>query len=733
MATQSKRLDEQFAFKGGEPIVGNLNKALTAIESRLQGTENKAAEFDSATDRLITVGLARINDYLQPAIDRIAQLFELGFMLAHSATLVALAEGPLSMVVTEGPERDLFVPAPFLVVQRTSDQEDYAIAQFSSYNRVTGIVNMIVLSAFGDLAAHDDWTIICTAGVSEATRQFSLAAQAARDAADADAATVLAAVATALSARDLALTYRDAAAASATSAGTSETNAAASATAAAASAASISPTSFVKRDNSQPHTSVATGVAPVGGSDDTSFPTTAWVRTWGLTLLTDSALTGNPTAATQTAGNNTTRLATTAFVQAAITALINAAPGTLDTLNELAAALGNDANFATTTATSLSNRVRVDAAQSLTTTQQEQARSNIYAAPFDALAFNGMQINGDMAVGQLNVDNAPNLVSGGAYNIVDCWYGSYISATMVVQGSRIAPPGSPSFGGAFRKCAQLKSTTGAALGAGDLVNIRTSIEGLRTSRLAFGAAGAGAVAIGFWVYATISGVLTVSLRNSARNRSYLVNITINSANTWEYKTAVILGDVTGTWLNDTGIGLDLCFCFGGGATWQGTNASWQAGNFIATSATTNFFASNNNVACLTGVTVHPGLEVPSAARSPYLVRPYAENEDLCLRYIEKSYDLGVLPGASVTDGLTAVGYSTAYGNLGFSFKKNKRVAPTMTGYASDGTVAKWKRYNDLTFQNVAFSGVYTKGVRFVSVTGATDIVEGHWVAQADLG
>lgn len=64
--------------------------------------------------------------------------------------------------------------------------------------------------------------------------------------------------------------------------------------------------------------------------------------------LASPALTGNPTAPTQTAGNNSTRLATTAFVQAAVTALIDAAPGALDTLNELAAALGDDPNFATT-------------------------------------------------------------------------------------------------------------------------------------------------------------------------------------------------------------------------------------------------------------------------------------------------------------------------------------------------------------------------------------------------
>ncbi|ENP0210911.1 phage tail protein [Escherichia coli] len=58
--------------------------------------------------------------------------------------------------------------------------------------------------------------------------------------------------------------------------------------------------------------------------------------------------TGTPKAPTPAAGNNTTQLATTAFVQAALTALINGAPATLDTLKEIAAAINNDPKFSTT-------------------------------------------------------------------------------------------------------------------------------------------------------------------------------------------------------------------------------------------------------------------------------------------------------------------------------------------------------------------------------------------------
>lgn len=66
-------------------------------------------------------------------------------------------------------------------------------------------------------------------------------------------------------------------------------------------------------------------------------------------------------------------------ITAALSALTTGAPGALDTLDELAAALGDDANFAATITTALGNRVRADAAQSFTAPQQAQARANIGA------------------------------------------------------------------------------------------------------------------------------------------------------------------------------------------------------------------------------------------------------------------------------------------------------------------------------------------------------------------
>jgi hypothetical protein len=112
------------------------------------------------------------------------------------------------------------------------------------------------------------------------------------------------------------------------------------------------PTGIVKGD---------VGLGNVDNTSDTNKPVSTAQQT-ALNLKADLAsptFTGTPTlptgtiATTQTAGNNSTAVATTAYVQTAVSNLVDTAPEALNTLNELAAALGDDANFATTTATNL--------------------------------------------------------------------------------------------------------------------------------------------------------------------------------------------------------------------------------------------------------------------------------------------------------------------------------------------------------------------------------------------
>ena len=91
-------------------------------------------------------------------------------------------------------------------------------------------------------------------------------------------------------------------------------------------------------------------------SGATADQTSAEIKT-AVEAESDIALAGNPTTTTQTAGNNSTRIATTAFVQTATASLVDSAPSALNTLNELAAALGDDANFSTTVSNNIGTKL----------------------------------------------------------------------------------------------------------------------------------------------------------------------------------------------------------------------------------------------------------------------------------------------------------------------------------------------------------------------------------------
>lgn len=112
----------------------------------------------------------------------------------------------------------------------------------------------------------------------------------------------------------------------------------------------------------------ATGASTFATTTLTSFARTllddttaaAALATLGAAPLASPLFTGVPAVPTAAVGTNTTQAASTAFVQAAVAALVGASPAALDTLNELAAALGNDANFATTTTNSLAGKAPLD-------------------------------------------------------------------------------------------------------------------------------------------------------------------------------------------------------------------------------------------------------------------------------------------------------------------------------------------------------------------------------------
>ena len=78
---------------------------------------------------------------------------------------------------------------------------------------------------------------------------------------------------------------------------------------------------------------------------------------FGSLISSSATLTDGVIATTQSAGDSSTKVATTAFVSTAVSNLVDSAPGTLNTLNELAAALGDDANFSTTVTNSIATKL----------------------------------------------------------------------------------------------------------------------------------------------------------------------------------------------------------------------------------------------------------------------------------------------------------------------------------------------------------------------------------------
>lgn len=83
----------------------------------------------------------------------------------------------------------------------------------------------------------------------------------------------------------------------------------------------------------------------------------------------------NDTAASTSAVYSSQK--TTDLINASVSSLVNGSPAALDTLKELADALGDDANFAATTSAALGNRLRVDASQTLNSTQKTQGQTNL--------------------------------------------------------------------------------------------------------------------------------------------------------------------------------------------------------------------------------------------------------------------------------------------------------------------------------------------------------------------
>ena len=131
--------------------------------------------------------------------------------------------------------------------------------------------------------------------------------------------------------------------------------------------------------------------------------------------IASPTLTGTPAAPTANAGTNTTQIATTAFVSTAVANVIDSAPGAINTLNELAAALGDDANFSTTITNSIAavqadvnqNEVDSDAAETALSNRLDALESSpttqtaLNAVIADLAAEENARLSGDASEASL--------------------------------------------------------------------------------------------------------------------------------------------------------------------------------------------------------------------------------------------------------------------------------------------------------------------------------------------
>jgi hypothetical protein len=272
--------------------------------------------------------------------------------------------------------------------------------------------------------------------------------------------------------------------------------------------------------------------------------------------------------------------------------------------------------------------------------QRVQQRQLIYAAPFDALAYNGMQVNGD---GWVSQENGQTSIYGGPGGtaltryIADGWQVCSAGAQSISfcgqAGVGPAPP--PGYAGSVAVWANVANPTPAVT---DYLFLRHLIEATRISRLAWGTANAQPISIGFWFFSAEVKIYSLSIRNATSDRSYVTTFTC-AANTWEWKTFTIPGDTGGSWPIGTNLGLQVVITAMAGANYLTANGNtWQANGSLGVlgmgNAVSNGTALRMNV---TGLIVLPGIELPSAARAPFITRPYEQELVLCKRYWRKTF------------------------------------------------------------------------------------------------
>jgi hypothetical protein len=228
---------------------------------------------------------------------------------------------------------------------------------------------------------------------------------------------------------------------------------------------------------------------------------------------------------------------------------------------------------------------------------------------------------------------------------------------------------------------------------GDYFGVSQNIEGLNIADLAWGTASAKTVTLSAWVYSSLTGTFSGSLRNSASSRSYPFTYSIPVANTWTQISITIAGDTTGTWLTTNGIGMKVWFSLGAGTTYSGTAGAWAAANYVAATGATSVVGTNGATFYITGVQLEKGTQATS-----FEYRQYQQELALCQRYYE------VYKNTSITIGLlSSVLVGTNSNWAMWQFQVTKRANPTVAEASTSG----WVNSTPLIYasvDNANFSG-----------------------------
>jgi len=287
--------------------------------------------------------------------------------------------------------------------------------------------------------------------------------------------------------------------------------------------------------------------------------------------------------------------------------------------------------------------------------------------------FKNRIINGAMVIDQRNAGASVTASATSAMTyVLDRWgYQVTQASKFTVQqnaGSVTPPTGFTKYLGVT-----VGASANVTVGASDYFAVSQRIEGFNAADFGWGAAGASAVTLSFWVRSSLTGTFGGSIINSAYTRSYPFTYTISAANTWEQKSVTIAGDTSGTWLTDNSTGIQLWLSIGAGSTNLGTAGSWAGASYLSATGSTNLITTNSATFYVTGVQLEKG----STATS-FDYRPYGTEFMLCQRYYES------------TDTFVSGGIANTTGNqqLFVPFRTTKRGTPTCNFKGvSGGTIA----------------------------------------------